>query len=263
DGAEVCRVDEVDLRAALADPALEERAHLSIDVFLRDDAAASRDRACVRERGDRRHAARETHRGRGALELREGDLERGRRRCAVAPIDVAGSLIPEDLVLPRRRAVIERHALHERRGYRLSLTLRQRTRRSHDARSLLKVLPHGGRVYLRPGRGLLAVFNTVAIDGLATVRRRLLALERLRALDEVGDLLAALATDPLEVAGTVLRSDGLATLLADTSEELRAVLARRRRAALLAELLVELRAVLFAHETTTHAARLGHGHTTR
>src|SRR5216117_1613353 len=79
----------------------------------------------------------------------------------------------------------------------------------------------------------------------------MLVLERLRALDEVRDLLTALATDLLEVARAVLRGDCLATLLADATEELGAVLRRRARAALLPDLLVELRAVL-----------LGHGHAT-
>src|SRR5438094_8753736 len=87
----------------------------------------------------------------------------------------------------------------------------------------------------------------------------MLVLERLRALDEVRDLLTALATDLLEVARAVLRGDCLATLLADATEELGAVLRRRARAALLPDLLVELRAVLLGHETSTHAARLGHG----
>src|SRR5216117_3657029 len=70
----------------------------------------------------------------------------------------------------------------------------------------------------------------------------MLVLERLRALDEIRDLLTALATDLLEVARAVLRGDCLATLLADATEE--------------------LGAVLRGHETSTHAARLGHGHAT-
>src|SRR6266545_3643847 len=67
-----------------------------------------------------------------------------------------------------------------------------------------------------------------------------LVLECLRALDEIGDLLTALAADALEVTRTVLRGDGLAALLTD--------------------LLVELGTVLLADQAAAHAARLGHGH---
>src|SRR3954471_9836834 len=52
-------------------------------------------------------------------------------------------------------------------------------------------------------------------------------LECLGALDEIGDLLAAFATDALEVPGAVLRGDRAATLLADPAEELRPVLVGR------------------------------------
>src|SRR5205823_5497172 len=104
----------------------------------------------------------------------------------------------------------------------------------------------------------LSLFRALAALGGDT----LATLERLRALDEIGDLLSALTTDLLEVARTVLRGDGLAALLADATEELGTVLGRRARAALLPDLLVELGAVLLGHKTSAHAARLGHGHAT-
>src|SRR5919197_771680 len=85
-------------------------------------------------------------------------------------------------------------------------------------------------------------------------------LERLRALDEVGDLLPALAADALEVARSVLRGHGASTLLPDPAEELGSVLAGRAGAALLSDLLVELRAVLFADQPATHPTGLGDGH---
>src|SRR5207249_11819557 len=90
----------------------------------------------------------------------------------------------------------------------------------------------------------------------------MLVLERLRALDEIRDLLTALTTDLLEVARAVLRGDCLATPLADATEALGAVLRRRARAALLPDLLVELRALPPGHETATHAARPGPRHST-
>src|SRR5207302_9450229 len=133
-------------------------------------------------------------------------------------------------------SVVERHALYERWRYRNSFPRRQHPRRSNDAGTGPKLLPHDGRVYssvslsldeldslfanancgslnggpcprllvarlrLRPGRRLLALFFFGAL-----VRYRLLVhFERLRALDEVRDLLSALAADLLEVAWAVL-----------------------------------------------------------
>src|SRR5688572_8378266 len=93
-------------------------------------------------------------------------------------------------------------------------------------------------------------------------RTGVLGLHRLRALDEIRDLLSTLATDPLEMTGTVLRGHGLPALLADAAEELGSVFRRGARAALLPDPLVELRTVLLTHKATTHAARLGHRHAT-
>jgi hypothetical protein len=48
-------VDEDDLRAALADPPLEQRPDLTVDVLLRDDASATRESTRVDVRRDRGH----------------------------------------------------------------------------------------------------------------------------------------------------------------------------------------------------------------
>ena len=148
DPAVVGRVDEDDLRAALADPALEQRADLTVDVLLRDDASAGRDRAGIDERRDRCHPRNEARRGRGALELGERHLEGGGRRRAVAPVHKAGAVTREDLVLRGRGAVIEGHALHERRRDRDAFAGGERARGPHDARADAYFLldPHRPRV---------------------------------------------------------------------------------------------------------------------
>src|SRR5712692_1071303 len=111
--------------------------------------------------------------------------------------------------------------------------------------------------------GLVAgLFFDQLFDDLFRDRGGMLGLESLRPLDEIRDLLSALAADPLEMTRAVLRGHGLAALLADATEELRAVLVRGAGAALLADLLVELRSVLFADQAAAHAARLGHRHST-
>src|SRR2546421_7778175 len=78
-------------------------------------------------------------------------------------------------------------------------------------------------------------------------------LKRLRALDQVGDLLTALAPDLLEVTGSVLLRDCPAALLADLAEEVPPVLLRGGRAALLPDLLVELGTVTLAHQAAAHS----------
>src|SRR6266849_4655880 len=91
--------------------------------------------------------------------------------------------------------------------------------------------------------GLVAgLFFDQLFDDLFRDRGGMLGLESLRPLDEIRDLLSALAADPLEMTRAVLRRHGLAALLAD--------------------LLVELRSVLFADQAAAHAARLGHRHST-
>ena len=139
------RVDEVDLRAALADPALEQRAGLSVRVLLRDDAAAAGEGAGIDERGDRGHAAREAHRGLGAIQLRERVLERGSRGRAVAAVDVSGLVAAKDTVLIGGGAIVERDALDERRDEGRPCAGRQDAGRSHDPRpDALRRLTHEG-----------------------------------------------------------------------------------------------------------------------
>src|SRR6266498_4614713 len=100
------------------------------------------------------------------------------------------------------------------------------------------------------------------------------------ARDELGDLLAALLPDLLEVLVPVLLRDGVAAdlpdpsvearavqllhlltaLLADLLVEVGAVALRGRAAALLADLFVELRPMSLRRRRATLPSRLGHGH---
>src|SRR5687768_3193062 len=105
---------------------------------------------------------------------------------------------------------------------------------------------------MRPA--LRSVVSCARLDGLVG------GLQRLRALDEVGDLLATLAPDALEVTRAVLLGDRFAALTPDPAEELGTVFLRCAGAALLADLLVELGAVALAHEAPAHSAGFGNGH---
>src|SRR6266550_3891958 len=247
----VRRIDEGDVRGTFARPPLKERARLPVTVLLGDDPAAAGDRARIHRRGDRGHSSDEARRRSDAVELRKCDLQRRRGRGSVAAVHIARSLVAEDGVLLGRGAVIKSDALHEWGDDRVASARGKRTSNAHDARarSQLPSVHQGSKVRRLFGGGgrLFRLFFGCC-------------LEALRALDKISDLLTALAADPLEVTGTVLRGHSAAALLSDPTEELGPVLVGCARAALLPDLLVELRAVLLADQTATHPPGFGDSH---